>query len=201
MTRALTTALKDRLIASPTTPCYLWSGVFNGIPLYLWSGYGNLSWSGQTWLGNGWLQGFSGGSEQSDLSAQEMLVTLAGVPQDIISLVLTANQGASGEFYIGALDTAGAIVVDPYLNFRGKLDVAKIKDDVDSPTVTISYESRLVDLDRPREFRYSTESQKIFYPTDRGFDYCSSAAQWDGTWANKKVEIKKKKPIAKPKRK
>lgn len=201
MTRALTTALKNRLLTSPTTPCYLWTGTFNGTPLYLWSGYGNLSWDSKTWLGNGWLQGFSGGSEQTDISAQEMVVTLAGVPQDIVSLVINANQGAAGKFYIGALDTAGAIVVDPYLVFTGKLDVPKIVDDVESPTITISYESKLLDLDRPREFRYNTESQKVFYPTDKGFEYTSIAARWDGTWSNKKVDIKKKKPAPKPKRK
>lgn len=201
MTRSLTTALKNRLIASPTTPCYLWTGTFNAVPLYLWSGYGDLSWDSKTWIGNGWLQGFAGGSEQTDVSAQEMVVTLAGVPQDILSLVLNANQGATGKFYIGALDTAGAIVVDPYLIFSGKLDVPKIKDDVENPVITISYESKFVDLDRPREFRYSSESQKIFYPGDRGFEYSSSAATWNGTWSNKKVDIRKKKPIAKAKRK
>lgn len=200
MSRNLTTDLKNRLTAATTTPCFLWRADFDSFTLRLWSGAGDLTWDSQTWLGNGWLQGFDGASEQVEVASTGASVKLAGVPQDIISLILNAKHGAPGKFYLGALDTDGDIIADPYLVFAGQLDVPTILDDPGSPEITITYESLLVDLDRSREFRYNTESQKTQYPSDRGFEYASSAALWTGTWSNKKVDVRKKKPVAKSKR-
>lgn len=190
--RSLTVPLKNRLLASPTRPVFLWEGQFASGYLRLWNEIGDLSFGGNTYLGNGWMTKVSGASETDDTSAQDMVVTLTGVPQDILSLVLNAPQGALGNFYLGALAENGALVADPYKIFSGKLDVPTISETASGPRVEISYESRLVDFDRPREFRYTTESQKIFYPTDRGFEYVRVAGKWDGFWGQSQKEADKR---------
>lgn len=194
MSRLLSGDLRIRLLDVSTSPVFLYYGVFSGTPVALWSGAGNLSWDSITWNGNGWLQGFDGGGEMDDLSAPSISVRLAGVPESIISLVLNASQGSEGRFYIGAMSASGTLVADPYLCFKGKLDVPTISARANDPQVTITYESRFLDLDRPREYRYTTESQKLFYPTDRGFEYVTAASKWAGFWGNKKNDAKKEKP-------
>lgn len=192
MTRALSVPLKNELQANPTRPIFLYEGQFSAGFLRLWTGLGDLTFDSQTYFGNGWLENISGGAEMDDGSAQELTVSLSGIPQDVVSTLLTAQQGLSGKVWIGAIDTTGALVNTPYLLFVGKLDVPTLDDSASSPKATISYESRLVDMDRAREFRFTTESQKIFYPLDKGFDYVRAAAKWDGFWGQTQRQVDKR---------
>lgn len=66
------------------------------------------------------------------------------------------------------------VIADPFLAFEGRLDVPDISDDGESCTVRVSYESRLIDLERPRERRITHEDQQIDYPGDLGREYVAS---------------------------
>ena len=94
-----------------------------------------------------------------------------GVLHDIISAALGQARRLPGKVWIGALDSAGAVIADPFLAFEGRLDVPDIIDDGETCTVTVSYESRLIDLERPRERRITHEDQQIDYPGDRFREY------------------------------
>lgn len=207
MVRALTNDFKTALVSASITPIFLFRGDFGTggsvITLRLWSGMGDLSWGSETWLGNGWFRGFQGVEESSDISSTGMDITLAGVPQTLISMVLSsARQNALGELYFGLLDSAGGVIADPCLVFEGRLDVPTIDDQVGGPIIQISYESRLVDLDRSKEYRYTPESQRIFNATDKGFDYVANiAAGWKGQWGPTAKAIKKKESRAATKKK
>jgi len=76
----------------------------------------------------------------------------------------------------------GALVADPAIAFAGRLDVPEIDDNGQTATITISYESRLVDLERPRERRYTHEDQQIDYSGDLGFEYVAAIQEWNGVW-------------------
>lgn len=192
MTRNLSSLVIDEILASKFSPCLLFEGVFSSTTLRLWNGTGNLTYDGNTYLGNGWFQGVNPNNETGAIEATGVELLLAGVPQSLISLILNNPiQGAAGNFYIGFLDSSGDLVADPYLYFAGKLDVPTLEEDPEKPSISITYESRLVDLDRPREFRYTDESQKTFYPTDRGLEYLIYLQDYDGFWGSDKVVIKK----------
>jgi len=192
MTRALSVPLKNELQANPTRPVFLYEGQFAAGFLRLWTGLGDLSFDGNTYFGNGWLENVSGGAEMDDGSAQELTVSLAGIPQEVVSTLLNAQQGLSGKVWIGAIDSTGALVTSPFLLFIGKLDVPTLDDSASAPKATISYESRLVDMDRSREFRFTSESQKIFYPSDKGFEFVRKAAKWDGFWGQTQRQVDKR---------
>lgn len=192
MTRDLTTDFVTAATGTRNQPCFIFEGVFVGFTLRLWSGFGDLAWGGHTYLGNGWLQGFQGVEENTDLGSTGMDITLAGVPQDLISTVLgSSQQNASGKLWLAFLDTAGAIIDDPYMMFDGRLDVPTIDDQASGPIIQISYESRLIDLDRTKEYRYTSESQKLFLATDKGFEYVPQVAKgWKGQWGATQKQIK-----------
>ena len=82
----------------------------------------------------------------------------------------------------GAIDSSGALVVDPYTTFQGRLDVPEIVDGGDDCTIQISYESRLIDLERARERRYTHEDQQIDSPGDKGFEFVTLIQDQTVVW-------------------
>lgn len=178
-------------------PAYFAELLFD-VPLFLWSGLNNISWSGHTWLGNGWIEAFSSIQETDEVRATGMDLTLSGVPDSLLAIILNnARQANTANLYFASLTNAGQIVSDPILIFHGKYDFAEITDSVDESRVILKYETDLIKLDRRPEYRYLPESQKTLFPneTDRGFDYVSSIEDWSGYWgrvAGKPRKIKKR---------
>lgn len=181
--RNMTPALEAALIAADARPALFFEGQFASGFVRLWTGLGDVVWGGQTWTGAGNLVGFSGIEEGSDIVARGASVTLSGVPASLVSLaILDAQQGLPGRCWVGLLAPDNSIIVDPVLAFAGRLDVPTISDGAETCTITITYESRLIDLNTPRELRYTHEAQQQLYPGDMGFEYLTSIQDKEITW-------------------
>lgn len=185
--RALTAGMITEVQTTPLRPILFFEGEFvsGGSPawLRLWTGYGTIAWNGQSWLGAGDLIAVAPLSETTEIRAEGFAVTLSGQPSANISLALQSmKQGRSGKIWLGALDASNAIIADPYLVRAGRLDVPKISDAGDSCSITVQYEDRLIDLERPRERRYTHEDQQIDYPGDLGFEYVASLQEASDIW-------------------
>lgn len=76
----------------------------------------------------------------------------------------------------------GNLIADPYQLRNGKLDISVIDDDGETATIAMQYEDRLIDLDRARERRYTSEDQAIDYPTDLGFEFVPSLQDAQIIW-------------------
>jgi len=185
MSRTLTTAFIAELNAIGKCVVFFFEGTFTDGTVYLWSGIGDVTWNGHTWNGAGSLGSISQIEDTTSLSASGVRVTLSGVPsaaiQDAVDNMVT-NQPC--KLWFGFVNAAGTIVADPCLMFSGLLDVPEISDDGQTCTISITYENRLRDLERPREWRYTHEHQQILYPGmgDRGFEYVAALQNWDGRW-------------------
>ena len=185
MSRTLAPAFAAALAAGDLRPCLFFEGEFDGGPLRLWTGGGSASWDGKTWTGAGDLIGISAIEESGEIAASGVTITLSGVPAYLVSLVIVnAKQGLPGRLWLGLLTSAGAVISSPVLAFAGRLDVPQISDDGASATITVTYESRLIDLQRPRSWRYTDESQKALFPGDKGFEYVTAIQDQEITWGN-----------------
>jgi hypothetical protein len=183
MTRDVTPAYAAELDAPLVRPVIFYEGEFSGDTLRLWSGVGPKDWNGQTWTGAGNLVSISDVTETAETTAQGITTTLSGMPSDLISLVHTeAQQGLPGRVWLAFLDASDAIIADPFLAFSGRLDVPAVEDRGDTCSISIQYESRLVDLQRPRVWRYTHESQQAVYPDDLGFEYVAELQQKEILW-------------------
>lgn len=183
MARDLTAGMLSAIAAGTVRPVLFYQGAFSGGTVRLWTGLGTVSWNGQSWVGAGSLLGMSSIQETTEVRATGLSVSLSGVSTSLISLALTqARQGAAGSVWLGFLDAAGAVIADPTLAFQGRLDVPEIIDSGDTCSITISYESRLIDLERARERRYTSEDQRIDYPNDRGFDFVPGLQDATNVW-------------------
>lgn len=160
-----------------------YEGEFDSGFLRLWSGLGEYSWDGKTWVGGGNLLGFSDVQAVSSVEAQGFSINISGIPTETVSIILSdAVQGLKGKFWVALFNEDGTLATDPYLAFVGRLDVPSAADSADSATVDISYESILIDLLRPNDWRYTDQSQKTLYPGDRGFEYVTTIQEKEIPW-------------------
>lgn len=184
MSRDASAAYLAALQAQVTRPAIFFEGLFGTSgTLRLWSGLGPVTWNSASWTGAGTLLGVSEVDEPTDVVAAGFSVSLSGIPTDLVSMVINdVQQGDQGRIWIGLLDASGAIIVDPVLLASGRMDVPTITDDIDTCTIEVSYEGRLIDLQRAREWRYTHESQQQIYAGDRGFEYVASLQDKEIIW-------------------
>lgn len=193
MARDLTAGWIANATARVCRPVIFFEATFISNTLRLWSGIGETTWNSQIWQGNGWLQEPEFPEETDDIEANGMEIILAGVPGAVVSLALQeGKQGASGKVWFGFLNADGTVVDSPYLVFDGKFDYCDITESVAGSIVKIQYETHLLDMERPKEFRYNPRSQALFFPDDRGFEYVDQLQGKNLYWGNKKKEPKKK---------
>lgn len=183
MSRGLSGPFLAALSSGVLRPALFFKGTFGDGDLRLWSGLGAITALGEVYAGAGTLLGLSSIDETQDVVATGASVSLSGVPSDLVNAALDeVRQGATGRLYLGLLDEDGQLVDDPALLFEGRVDVPEIADDVDTCTITLSYESRLIDLTRAREWRYTDESQKALFPGDRGFEFVTTIQDKEVVW-------------------
>lgn len=185
MARDLTSALATGIQASVVRPVLFFEGQFAGDQwVRVWSGIGSRTWNSVDWTGIGNLGAISEIEETDEIRAAGITVELSGVPSDMISLALqSVQQNKPGRVYFALFDgETDDLVADPYLSFEGRLDVAEIDEGADTAKISVKYENRLIDLERPRERRYTHEDQQLDYPGDRGFEFVPALQDAQITW-------------------
>jgi len=188
MSRDLTADMLTQSQASTLAPVLLAFFDFQGGAVRVWSGIGDLSWDSQTWVGLGHLGTVSPVEESADLRANGVAFELNGVPSSMISAVLGDNyQGRDVKLYLGAIDTDGSIHTDPYLLFSGRMDRMEIDDGAETAVVRVFAESRMVELYRNNERRYTHEDQQIDFSGDEGLAYMPTAQSTPFMWGGKRV--------------
>lgn len=190
MPRVLTAAVITELKAARSRPVWFVEAGFSSGIVNLWSGLGTISWDGKTWSGAGKLGGISVVTETSDLRAENIVLTLSGLPSDILTKVLDEIRfGKEATVWKGYLTEAGAVVVDPFIEFKGIIDKGQIDETGETSTVQINVESEQAAFQRALERRYSSEDQKTEFPTDEGFDHVTSIAQLNVVWGRSTAAI------------
>lgn len=156
-------------------PIIFYEGEFLNGTLRLCSEPHTVSWNGFDWLGAGLLLSISRITETTEIKASGFTVALDHCNDQIMALaLLQVRQGKPGSVWLGGWDNSRAIVPDPYLAYEGRLDVPEITVGGETGRISINYESRLIDLERPRERRITHEDQQVDYPGDRGREYIAS---------------------------
>lgn len=180
MARDLTSGMQAAVVAKSLTPIFFYEGEFSGGTLRLTSAAG-ITWNGQIWAA-GHLIGIGAIEETTEIRASGLQITLGFDASVLQTALAQVRSGKPGRVWIGVLDSSGAIIADPYLAFEGRLDVSDIVMGGEVCTVQIAYESRLIDLERARERRYTTEDQHIEYPDDTGFDGVPALQEAQTLW-------------------
>ena len=136
----------------------------------LWSGIGDLVYAGDTYTGVGNLLSVRLAEESKEIAAKGVNVALNGINSTLIAKALDENyRGRTMAIYLFFMDD-NQVVLYPYAVFVGYINIMNIQDDGETSIISVDAESKLIDLQRPRERRYTGEYQKIDYPNDKGLD-------------------------------
>jgi hypothetical protein len=186
MARQLTTAMLAAVTARTVRPFFMVSLNFASGQVNLWSGVGSFTWNGMVFTGAGSLGNIDQIAETSDGSAAGIKLGLSGVPTTLIALAVEEQyQGGLAQIWLGCFDmNTSALVADPYMLFAGSMDVMTISDGTKAATITLSCENRLIELDRPRERRFSNFDQNIDFPGDTGLQYVNSLQDLQIFWGD-----------------
>lgn len=109
-----------------------------------------------------------------EISFVGIAVYYEGEPQSKTSLIYEAlgdiRPGAPAKIWYGLM-SGGAFLGTPYLIFSGQVDKPTLKTGVETSSITIALENRLVNLQRPNARRYTAADQRLYFPTDSAFNF------------------------------
>jgi hypothetical protein len=99
-------------------------------------------------------------------------VGLSGIDPILLSESLTDIQlGAPATISLALLDTNGNILGTPYTLFSGVVDQPTVQPGVKTITIDLALETKLANLSRASNRRYTSADQQLYYPADHFFDW------------------------------
>ena len=156
-------------VVAPIVLCELefGSGAFR-----VWTGLGDLHWAGRLFEGIGDLGAMTDIEETVELRAIRVDLVLSPVPQEVVDIALAERSYRlrPARLWVALLAEDGSFAADPFPLWAGIMDTMEVVDGAE-PRVTLSCESRLVDLERAEVRRYTDADQQAEFAGDRFFEY------------------------------
>jgi hypothetical protein len=177
MARSLTSAVKSQLAGNKINPVTLvYLGIASGSRYT--DHYKDISYDGNTYTASSLLLGVSDVGENNEVAVDSITVAFTGADQTIISLLLNNDyMDKEAEIYKGFLDSSQALISDPFLLFKGRIESFAIEEDVNNSQVSVSIASHWSDFEKEKGRKTNTNSQQLFFANDVGFDFSSKSVQ------------------------
>lgn len=183
MSRGVTATIQTEVAKSAVHIVFLMEFQFDSGTLRFWTGLGDLTWNSVTWTGSGDVIKVTGISETQLIQAQGIQCQLAGIDSTILTAALTEDiQGRPLNFYMAFLDSTSAVLADPVGPFEYRMDTFLIDDTPQNSVITLTAESYLASLERPRVRRYTHEDQQIEFPGDLGLEFVADIQNKEIKW-------------------
>jgi hypothetical protein len=159
----VTSQMIAALSADVVRAAFLVNVQFANETLYTWSGLGPITWNGNTYTGVGDFGSVSNIPETSNVDAQNVTLTLGGIPATYLGEVIQNSQiFNTAQVWLACFDTSMNLVPSPTLMYQGLTDVPTLTDDGRNFSVTITLENVLVDLNRAVERYYTDVDQRAY---------------------------------------
>ena len=171
MARTVPPGILASITQSDVQPFYAAEILLDSGALRLWTGVGTRTIDGETYIGGGDFVSVSGLEEVADLSAKNITLELSGMPSSVIQTALVEPyQRRKARVLWGTIDNPTEYVE----LFSGSLNQMVISDSAETGTVTVSVDSKLVELEKASNWRYTSESHKARHPGDTFFDFVAA---------------------------
>jgi len=177
MTRGLSASLITELATNKLNPVELiYLGISTGS--YYTDHYKNIVYDGDTYLASSLFLGSSEVQENADVAVNTLTVKFSGADQTIISLLLNNNyMNKVAKVYRGFLDDSQALIADPFLLFDGRISNFTLEENATTSSVNIVISSHWADFEKISGRRTAENSQKLYFPNDKGMEFASKTAQ------------------------
>jgi len=180
-TRDITTVVENALDDAVVEPFFAVELLFDSAPIRLWTGTGDATIDGDSYVGTGNLLNISSVEETTEIAVRGATITLSGMSSEVISLALQSPyQGRVCNIYFGVVD--GSTYSNLTQIFSGYMDEMNIDEGAEFGTIELKVENKLIDLERQRTRRYTSEYQKSVYPGDLGLDFVESLQDKKVVW-------------------
>ena len=181
MTRSLTTAVKNELATNDIRPVHLITISF-GTPVNItdcsFPLTSSVSGSSVTYSASDFILGISNHTEETDITKSSVSISLSGADQTFISVVLNENViNDSVDIFRGFLDDSNALISDPFLLYRGKIDSFDISETDKESIVGLQIVSNWADFAKKNGRKTNNTSQQRFFSGDVGMDFASQTVQ------------------------
>ena len=178
MSRDLTTTTYDALDDVVVEPFFAVELLFDSDPIRMWTGQGTKTIDGADYVGVGTILDISAIEETAEMAVKGATISLSGVSSEALSLSLSEPyQGRVCNIYFGV---AGDTIFNQI--FSGYMDQMNITDAPDTCDIELKVENRLIDLERARVARFTSEYQKSVYPNDKGLEFVESLQNKPTIW-------------------
>lgn len=185
MTRTIASGIISKLSNDVVYPFYAVDLNFDSTPVHAWTGLGEITISGNTYTGVHDLLQISEVQETQEVAARGMTISLSGIPSDLLTLAITQPyQGRTCKVLLGFMTSWESPDTNPDTMevFSGYMDQMTIEQGPETSTVKLTVESRLIDLERPRNRRYTSSNQQIRFSGDKAFDFVENLQNQRLTW-------------------
>lgn len=188
MSRGLSEAFKDAISGSVVYPSLFVEFQFEDSTTRFWSGETDISWGGETWTGGGLLGGMKTSGEGSEITSRNITFTLNGVDQSYYSLALTAEyRNRPVKLWFNILNSTATTVLYSYLLEEARMNTLVINETDESITLSLSCESKLVDMFVPRRVFLNDDTNRKVYPSDYFYRWTPILNSIDLPWGLKEA--------------
>lgn len=147
-------------------------------PVRLWSGqedkFFNDDFGSGSYTGAGTLGTISAINETTEVASKQVSLTLSGIPNEYVALALANPYRDRPVSIEGLFFNEDYTSYEQVTIFRGRMDQMTINDGEETSNIILKCESRLVDLNRFHDVRYTDEAQRTINPDDNGLVFISS---------------------------
>jgi len=187
MPRNLSPAVTAAIAAPQKSLALFLEIVFVTETIYVWSGLGTVAPSGPAWdpgatfpygqnfAGVGWLGKISDLPQNTELTAENMRLTLSGIPPELAGDAINGVRlSGSVTVWLAFLDSNNNVIPDPLQIWQGQTDVPTLSEGADVCTLDLTAENALIALNLASNRRFTTLDQQLDFPGDTGFDYVTA---------------------------
>ena len=168
MSRDVTSQVDTDVVADLIQPFFTFRFEFDSGTLLLWSGHGTKTIAGEDHIGSGILLSVSDIEETAQLDARGVTLVMTSLDPSILSLALSEPyQGRPASISMGVMSDFSEVTE----LFSGYMDTMELDEGVDTCSVKMTIENKLIELERSKVHRYTSAYQKSRFPGDKGFDF------------------------------
>lgn len=180
------TAITSRLGQDHQELFFAVKAEFDSDDILVWTGIDDLTINSETYTGAGTLLSISDMEDTLDMKATGLSVALSGMDPDVLDAALTENyQNRDISVFMGFLMGGSNEVAGVLKVFAGRMVSLEIEDTIDGATVNVTCENRLIDLERPSNLRYTSESQQFIDSSDTGLNRVQQLQDKQLAWGQK----------------
>tara|TARA_B100000780_G_scaffold209336_1_gene149407 strand:- start:1822 stop:2376 length:555 start_codon:yes stop_codon:yes gene_type:complete len=146
--------------------------------IYLTENSYAITLGGNTYAPSSSLKGISNINESSEVNIASVSITLSGVSQDYISILLSESYiDRKVTIHRALLNATGGIIGNPILVYDGRMQSFSISDSTSTSQIVLTASSHWSDFEKKSGRRTNHNSQQIFFAGDKGFEFAPNTVK------------------------